>query len=128
MVKIDPAKVDPHALLTNYNIDSLMVVELKNSLEDALETLISPTAVFQYPTIAALSGFARFVAPGGYLVVEDGVVDVEDLRLLPDWPRGVHRAIDEFLSGDRGREFVRRADLEPYGLTSHPGGYLQRRA
>ncbi|HMR95615.1 MAG TPA: CmcI family methyltransferase [Microthrixaceae bacterium] len=106
---------------------------LPDRVDDALGgrrncMVIEDSAHTYETTIAALSGFARFVAPGGYLVVEDGVVDVEDLRLLPDWPRGVHRAIDEFLSGDRGREFVRRADLEPYGLTSHPGGYLQRRA
>ncbi len=78
-------------------------------------------------TIAALTGFAGFVAPGGYLVVEDGIVDVEELRLLEDWPRGVHRAIEEFLTTPVGGEFTRRPDLEPYGLTSHPGGYLQRR-
>ncbi len=80
-----------------------------------------------YPTsLAALNGFARFVAPGGWFVVEDGCVDVDALRPSEDWPRGVQAAIEEFLATPAGAAFERRRDAEVYGLTSHPGGFLQR--
>lgn len=80
-----------------------------------------------YPTtLAALNGFARFVAPGGWFVVEDGCVDVDALRPDENWPRGVQTAIAEFLKTPQGRAFERRRDAEVYGLTSHPGGFLQR--
>jgi hypothetical protein len=40
---------------------------------------------------------------------------------------GVIPAIDAWLETAEGGEFSRRDDLELYGVTSHPGGYLQRR-
>jgi cephalosporin hydroxylase len=78
-------------------------------------------------TLAALAGFARFVPAGGFFVVEDGVVDDDELRLREDWPRGVRAAIDEWLASPAGAEFEQRRELELYGVTSHPGGFLQRR-
>jgi hypothetical protein len=36
-------------------------------------------------------------------------------------------AIAEWLQTPAGAEFTVREDLELYGITSHPGGYLQRR-
>lgn len=77
-------------------------------------------------THAALEGFARFVPPGGFFVVEDGCVDVEEMRLTQEWPRGVLPAIADWLEQDAGSEFRQRKDLELYGLSCHPGGYLQR--
>jgi cephalosporin hydroxylase len=78
-------------------------------------------------TYMALQGFARFVAPGGWFVVEDGCVDLEPLRRTPDDPRGVLPAIEDWLATDAGREFERREDAELYGVTCHPGGWLRRR-
>jgi cephalosporin hydroxylase len=79
-------------------------------------------------TRAALEGFARFVPPGGFFVVEDGCVDVEEMRLPGrDWPRGVLPALDAWLASPAGSEFVLRRDLELYGLSCHPRGFLQRR-
>jgi cephalosporin hydroxylase len=95
--------------------------------KDAVCLVVEDTAHDMDTTLAALRGFARFVRPGGYFVVEDGCVDVEELRVSRRWPRGVSRAIAEFLSSDEGREFVLRRDLERYGLTCHIGGFLQRR-
>lgn len=87
-------------------------------------------------TRAGLDAFAGLVPPGGFYVVEDGHVDVE--RLHPDGPPvlkqlgvttgGVQRAVAEWLETPAGREFELRPDLELYGVTSNPGGYLQRRA
>jgi cephalosporin hydroxylase len=77
-------------------------------------------------TLAALNGFARFVPPGGFFVVEDGCVDIEALRLDPAWPRGVLPALHQWLDTPLGREFRVRRDLELYGVSCHPEGFLQR--
>jgi cephalosporin hydroxylase len=77
-------------------------------------------------TYAALAGFARFVPPQGFFVVEDGCVDVEPLRLDPTWPRGVLRALHEWLETEQGAGFRVRRDLELYGVSCHPEGFLQR--
>ena len=77
-------------------------------------------------TLAALNEFARFVPPEGFFVVEDGCVDVEELRLDPAWPRGVLPALHEWLKTPAGREFTVRRDLELYGVSCHPEGFLQR--
>ena len=79
-------------------------------------------------TIAALTALASLVAPGGFFVVEDGCVDVDAMRLESGWPRGVLPAVAEWLGSAAGTDFVRRRDLELYGITCHPGGFLQRRA
>jgi cephalosporin hydroxylase len=77
-------------------------------------------------TRAALDGYARFVPPGGFFVVEDGCVDVEQLRLDPSWPRGVLPALGDWLATPQGQRYRVRHDLELYGLSCHPGGFLQR--
>lgn len=87
---------------------------------------IEDTAHTYETTTAALRGFSGFIHIGGFFVVEDGVVDVEELRIADDWPRGVRRAVDEWLAAPNGSRFQRRADLERYGLSCHVGGYLQR--
>lgn len=79
-------------------------------------------------TRAALEGFARFVPVGGFLVVEDGCVDIEEMRLpAGDWPRGVLPALDGWLATPEGSRFEVRRDLELYGVSCHPRGFLQRR-
>lgn len=79
-------------------------------------------------TMAALVGFARFVPPGCHFVVEDGCVDVEAMRLADDWPRGVLPALHDWLRTPQGAEFEVRRDLELYGVSCHPEGFLRRRA
>lgn len=80
-------------------------------------------------TLAALNGLAPLVRAGGYYMVEDTCVDIEDLRVYDSWPRGAGLALAEWLTTDPlGRRFQRRPDLQPYGLTCHPGGLIQRLA
>jgi cephalosporin hydroxylase len=79
-------------------------------------------------TLRALRGLAGFVPVHGFVVVEDGYIDVEELRPPDsDLPRGVLPAIERWLADEDGARFSRRRDLELYGLTSHPFGFLQRR-
>lgn len=77
-------------------------------------------------TLAALRGFADLVPVGGYFVVEDGCVDVEEMRLDEFWPRGVLPAIADWRRTPEGKRFRVRRDLELYGMSCHPGGFLQR--
>jgi cephalosporin hydroxylase len=77
-------------------------------------------------TLAALQGFTWFVQPSGFFVVEDGCVDIDELRLKPDWPRGVLPALTDWLATEQGRDFTVREDLELYGISCHPSGFLQR--
>jgi cephalosporin hydroxylase len=77
-------------------------------------------------TRAALDAFARFVPSGGFFVVEDGCVDIEELRLDPAWPRGVLPALHDWLQTRPGSAFRVRRDLEVYGVSCHPEGFLQR--
>jgi len=93
---------------------------------DPLCFVVEDSAHTYETTLAALRSFARLVPEGGFFVVEDGCVDVEEMRLAPDWPRGVLPAIKAWLETDEGSRFRVRRDLELYGLSCHPGGFLQR--
>jgi cephalosporin hydroxylase len=77
-------------------------------------------------THAALTNLSGFVEPGGYFVVEDGSVDIEELRPHDGWPRGVLPAIRDWMKTEVGSAFRIRRDLELYGLTCNPQGFLQR--
>jgi cephalosporin hydroxylase len=94
--------------------------------EEARCLVVEDSAHEYQTTLAALRGFAKFVAVGGFFVVEDGCVDVEEMRVRTDWPRGVLPAVEEWLASADGREFTQRRDLELYGLSCHPQGFLQR--
>jgi cephalosporin hydroxylase len=89
--------------------------------------VIEDTAHVYDTTRAALEGFASFVPPGGFFVVEDGCVDDEELR-FDGWPRGVLPAVRDWLATPAGQAFGVRRDLELYGVTCHPSGFLQRAA
>ncbi len=88
--------------------------------------VIEDTAHVYTTTIAALRGFARFVPVGGFFVVEDGCVDIDAMRISSTWPRGVLPAASDWLQSEAGRCFVTRRDLELYGVSCHPHGFLQR--
>jgi cephalosporin hydroxylase len=94
-------------------------------LQPGARCLVIEDTLHSYETTkAALDGFARFVPVNGFFVVEDGIVDVPHLRPDKDLPRGVLPAVDDFLA--RNKDFRVRRDLERYGLTCFPGGYLER--
>jgi cephalosporin hydroxylase len=88
--------------------------------------VIEDSAHVYATTRAALDEFAALVPVGGFMVVEDGCVDVEELRISEDWPRGVLPALDDWLASAPGRDFQVRRDLELYGVSCHPRGFLQR--
>jgi len=92
--------------------------------EDARPFIVEDTAHTYETTTAALNGFHHLVPPGGYLVIEDGVVDIDELRINEDWPRGVQKAIADWLPSHP--RFTQTAS--PYVVTCHPGGFLRASA
>jgi cephalosporin hydroxylase len=94
--------------------------------EEAVCFVIEDSAHTYETTRAALDGFSHLVPLGGYFVVEDGCVDIEEMRITEKWPRGVLPALNDWLASERGSQFTQRRDLERYGLSCHPHGFLQR--
>ncbi len=127
LVRADPEFERDIALVSGDVCDSGLPERIEALVPHGARCLvIEDTAHIYETTIAALNGFARFVPPGGFFVVEDGCVDIEEMRVDDEWPRGVLPAVSDWLSGADGREFIVRRDLELYGLTCHPQGFLQR--
>lgn len=123
----DPAYEETITLLQRDVADPDLPDEVASLLPaDARCLVVEDSAHTFRTTTAALRGFERFVALRGFFVVEDGSVDHEEMRIRADWPRGVLHAVREWLETAEGRKFRTRRDLEIYGITSHPEGFLQR--
>jgi len=126
------ADVDPDwerdiTLLEGDVCDGRLPGRVEGLLPPGARCLVIEDSAHTYETTrGALEGFARFVAEGGFLVVEDGCVDVEAMRLEEGWPRGVTPAVEDWLRSEPGSAFRMRRDLELYGVTCHPHGFLQR--
>jgi cephalosporin hydroxylase len=101
--------------------------EVERRLPPGARCLVIEDSLHEYDTtLASLRAFAKLVPVGGFFVVEDGSVDVEAMRLGPEWPRGVLPAVRDWLTSTEGSQFVVREGLELYGMTCHPQGFLQR--
>jgi cephalosporin hydroxylase len=123
----DPSYANTITLVEADVRDAELPARVAELVPDGARCLVVEDSAHTYETTAAaLRGFARFVPMGGYFVVEDGCVDVEEMRLSEDWPRGVLPAMRDWLATAEGAKFTVRRDLERYGLSCHPQGFLQR--
>jgi cephalosporin hydroxylase len=123
----DPAFEETITLLEDDVTDPGLPDRVGERLPAGSRCLVVEDSLHVYDTtLAALRGFARFVPVDGFFVVEDGCVDIEEMRALEDWPRGVLPAVREWLASPAGSAFEQRRDLELYGITCHPEGFLQR--
>jgi len=123
----DPAFEETIVLLDGDVRDERLTAQVEAALPGNPVCFVVEDSAHTYEsTSAALGSFARFVPPEGFFVVEDGCVDIEEMRLDPDWPRGVLPAIGDWLETTEGQRFRVRRDVELYGLSCHPGGFLQR--
>jgi cephalosporin hydroxylase len=125
------AKVDLHQEALLFVEGDVTDPELPRQVEERLPPharcfVVEDTAHRFETTVGALRGFSRFVGVGSFFVVEDGCVDVEEMRLTPEWPRGVLPAVHEWLRSSDSDGFVVRRDLERYGISCHPEGFLER--
>ncbi len=57
VLSLDSTKLDPHQGLAEVGMDSLMAVEIRNSLQAALKTTLPSTVTLEYPTIATLASY-----------------------------------------------------------------------
>ncbi len=57
VLRIAVARIEPHAPLGTYGLDSIMAVELRNRLESDLGLKLSATLVWNYPTVADMTAF-----------------------------------------------------------------------
>jgi 8-amino-7-oxononanoate synthase len=55
VVNMDPGKIDIQQTFDNYGLDSLQAVSLSGDLETWLSMEISPTVVWDYPTVELLA-------------------------------------------------------------------------
>jgi cephalosporin hydroxylase len=125
--RADPEWEKSIALVEGDVRDRATIEAVSALVGDGARCLVVEDSAHEYDTtMAALTGFARFVPPEGFFIVEDGCVDVEELRLDEAWPRGVLPALHDWLETPEGRRFRVRRDLELYGITCHPEGFLQR--
>jgi cephalosporin hydroxylase len=125
--QVDPDYEAEIILIAGDLLDPELSARVRGHVPPGASCLVIDDSAHTYETtLAALRRFAPLVKPGGFFVVEDGCVDVEEMRIHPDWPRGVLPAISEWLSSSEGTRFRQRRDLELYGISCHPGGFLQR--
>jgi len=127
LASADPEWEKSIALVEGDVRDAATIDAVAALVGDGARCFVVEDSAHEYDTtLAALAGFARFVPPQGFFVVEDGCVDVAALRLTEDWPHGVLPAVHDWLETSEGRRFRVRRDLELYGISCHPEGFLQR--
>jgi cephalosporin hydroxylase len=125
--QVDPGYKDDITLVAGDLLEPDVVKRVRSYVPRGASCLVVDDSAHKYETtFGALHGFASLVKPGGFFVVEDGCVDIEEMRIHPDWPRGVLPAIRDWLSTPEGSGFRQRRDLELYGISCHPEGFLQR--
>jgi cephalosporin hydroxylase len=124
---VDPSYADSIALIEADVADPDLAERVEALIPPGSRCLLSEDSAHVYETtFASLEAFASFVPADGFFVVEDGCVDIDDLRLSSDWPRGVLPALHDWLATPAGRDFRIRRDLELYGISCHPEGFLHR--
>ncbi len=62
-LKVQPQQVDVHAPFSQYGMDSVQAVNLSAELEDWLRRSLSPTLVYDYPTVDVLARYLAGEAP-----------------------------------------------------------------
>jgi cephalosporin hydroxylase len=125
--KVDPAYAEQITLIEGDVRDPELSERVRAMIAPGTSCLVvEDLAHTAETTMAALTGYADFVQPGGFFVVEDTMVDREELRVHPDWPRGALDAVREWLAGEAGGRFRQRRDMELYGMSSNPEGFLER--
>jgi cephalosporin hydroxylase len=123
----DPHHADQIELVAGDIRDPATADAVRRLVADRPNRFVIEDSAHVYETTrGSLDAFADLVPPGGFMVVEAGCVDIEELRISEDWPRGVLPALRDRLATDAGREFVVRRDLELYGMSCRPYGFLQR--
>ncbi len=124
---VDPNYADQITLVQGDVLDPSLTESVRRLIGTDRSCLVVEDLAHTYDTtMASLCAFSPLVSEGAFFIVEDGSVDVEEMRAHPDWPRGVIPAIHDWLATPEGQGFRQRRDLELYGMSCHPEGFLQR--
>ncbi|HWT93707.1 MAG TPA: CmcI family methyltransferase [Solirubrobacteraceae bacterium] len=127
LAKVDPDHASSITVIEGDVCDPAIRAQVGSLIAPGANVFVIEDSAHIYSTThAALELYQDLVPVGGFFVIEDGVVDVEDLRISPHWVRGVLPALHVWLTSPAGRNFQVRRDLEIYGVSCHPTGFLQR--
>ena len=123
----DPRWAESIAFVEGDVCDPAVRAEVGTHLRPGAVCMVIEDSAHVYATTrAALELYSDLIAPGGFFVVEDGCVDVPWMRIKDDWPDGVLPALNDWLATPQGSAFHVRRELEVYGVSCHPSGFLQR--
>lgn len=106
-----------------------LAVALPDALLEAVDRpllVIEDSSHVSTTTAAVLAFFDRWLRPGEYIVVEDGILTA--MRVAETYGGGPLRAIHEFLARTNGRYEIDRAYCDYFGrnMTWNVDGYLRR--
>jgi cephalosporin hydroxylase len=125
LTRVDPTWTSNITLLEGDVRDPALARWVREAVAGRRCFIVEDTAHTEETTRAALDLYAPLIRPNGFMVVEDGCVDDDELR-LDGWPRGVLPALEAWLRTPAGGAFSVRRELELYGVTTSPSGILQR--
>lgn len=106
-------------------LGEILTPELMQSLERPL-LVVEDSSHFAGVTTAVLDFFDRWLAPGEFIVIEDGILTA--MRVADAYDGGPLRAIHEFLARTGGRYEIDRTLCDYFGtnVTWNVDGWLRR--
>lgn len=107
------------------NLGAVLPPELMKSIDRPL-LVVEDSSHLAGTTAAVLDFFDRWLRPGEYIVIEDGILTA--MRVADTYDGGPLRAIHDFLSRTNGRYEIDRSLCDYFGtnVTWNVDGYLRR--
>jgi cephalosporin hydroxylase len=123
-----PAAVAPNITFLQgdaHNLGAVLPADLLESIDRPL-LVVEDSSRLAGTTAAVLDFFDRWLRPGEYIVIEDGILTA--MRVADSYDGGPLRAIHEFLSRTNGRYEIDRSLCDYFGtnVTWNVDGYLRR--
>jgi thioester reductase-like protein len=126
-LKVEAKDINIHTPLTNYGLDSVQAVSIASDLENALQRRLSPSLLWDYPTIEQLTQYfvGESEQPVAQAVIDLNKEAVLDSAICPDLAsiQVVTEPASIFLTGATGflgafllRELVEKTQAEIYCL------------
>ena len=115
VLRLDPRQIESDAPLGDLGIDSLMSLEIRNRLEASLETKLSATLVWAYPTLDALVEYLEANLEGPPAAADKSHED-EQAGAQPSTPEGEELAkLVEEINGLSTDEVLKMLSEGPVG-------------
>jgi cephalosporin hydroxylase len=113
--------------LTGKSSDPDILARVEEICLDRKTMVVQDGAHFKKQVLEDLANYSKFVSPGSYFIVEDGIVDLfHDGDGLGFRDPGPLAAVEEFLKNNP--DFESDLSRERYLLTYNPKGFLKRKA